>query len=76
MNKRKLSEAIKAGQARARAQGCPPGRRSVNVDLGALIELRGRGLGVRKIAALLGLKKSTVATLLAAIPPAPAPDRS
>ena len=56
----RISERVKAGQARARAEGKELGRPRRVFDRQQVIQLRGQGLSFRKIAASLGVGEGTV----------------
>jgi DNA invertase Pin-like site-specific DNA recombinase len=55
-----LSERTKAGLQRAKRAGRKLGRRAVEVDLAKVERLRGDGLGLRAIAAKLGISVNTL----------------
>jgi len=58
------AERFRAGLRRARNNGKRLGRPSVKVDKKKLLRLHSQGLSTRQIAARLGLKKSTAASLV------------
>lgn len=66
-----IRERVRSGIAHARACGKRLGRPQVRDDA-AILELRASGLSVRKIAAQLGLSKSTVHAVLAGVQKTPA----
>ncbi|MBM4142860.1 MAG: hypothetical protein FJ225_04590 [Lentisphaerae bacterium] len=55
-----IVERVKAGQARARAEGVKIGRPRVAFDVGKAIELRENGLGYKQIARTLGVPRTTL----------------
>jgi DNA invertase Pin-like site-specific DNA recombinase len=59
-----LIERVRAGMARAKAEGKRIGRPSRNVDMAKLSDLHTRGLSIRQIAIQLGVPRSTVASRL------------
>lgn len=67
-----IVERVKAGQARARAQGTRIGRPRVAIDIRRALELREQGLGYKQIAKVLGVPRTTLYRTLAAIPQTPA----
>lgn len=68
-----LIERVRAGMARARAEGKRIGRPVRWVDTAELERLRAEGLSIRVIARRIGVPRSTVAKRLTALPH-PAPD--
>jgi DNA invertase Pin-like site-specific DNA recombinase len=60
-----LIERVRAGMARAKAEGKRIGRPVRRVDLEELRRLRGQGLSIRQVARALGVPSSTVAKRLA-----------
>jgi len=60
-----LIERVRAGMARARAEGKRIGRPTRPVDLEELRRLRGQGLSIRQVARAVGVPSSTVAKRLA-----------
>lgn len=56
----RLSERVRAGQARARAEGKELGRPRRVFDRKKVVELRGQGLSYRKIASSLGVGEGTI----------------
>lgn len=68
-----LIERVRAGMARARAEGKRIGRPVRRVDLEELRRLRAAGRSIREIARALGVPRSTVAKRLAALPHPTAP---
>ncbi len=65
-----LIERVRAGMARARAEGKRIGRPERRVDLEELCRLRGERFSIRQIARRMGVPRSTVAKRLTAIPQA------
>jgi DNA invertase Pin-like site-specific DNA recombinase len=67
-----LIERVRAGMARARAEGKRIGRPEREVDVEELGRLRGQGLSIRQVARRLGIPSSTVAKRLklVTVPPA------
>ena len=63
-----LIERVRAGMARAKAEGKRIGRPVRWVDLEQLRRLRAEGRSIREIARALGVPRSTVAKRLAALP--------
>ncbi len=55
-----IIERVKAGIERAKANGVKLGRPRVGFDIGKALELKQQGLGVRRIAAELGMNYGTV----------------
>jgi len=68
-----LIERVRAGMARARAEGKHIGRPARAVDLERLAALRAQGLSIRKIGRQLGIPSSTIAKRLAALAVAAVP---
>jgi DNA invertase Pin-like site-specific DNA recombinase len=66
-----LIERVRAGMARARAEGKKIGRPTRRVDLSELAKLRGQGLSIRQVARTMGIPTSTVAKRLASLAPPP-----
>ncbi len=64
----RIIERTQAGIARARAEGIALGRPRVAFDVGELAKLAAEGLSIRKIAAQLNAKPSTVARWLRSVP--------
>jgi DNA invertase Pin-like site-specific DNA recombinase len=62
-----LSERVRAGMARARAEGKHVGRPERVVDLEELRRLRAEGRSIRQIARSIGIPSSTVAKRLASL---------
>jgi DNA invertase Pin-like site-specific DNA recombinase len=62
-----LIERVRAGMARAKAEGKRIGRPTRQVDLEELRRLRGQGLSIRQVARNLGVPSSTVAKRLSAL---------
>ncbi len=60
----RLSERVKAGLQRRKAQGLPIGRKKVILDRERLLRLKDEGLSLRQIAERIGARKSTVARRL------------
>lgn len=56
----RLSERVKAGLKRRKAQGLPIGRQKVILDCEWLLKLKCAGYSIRQIAEMVGAKKSTV----------------
>lgn len=61
-----MIERVRAGIAKAQAQGTHCGRPRVEVDLSRVQELRRQGLSLREIGAKLGVSHATVGELLKA----------
>lgn len=68
-----LIERVRAGMARARAEGKHIGRPTRELDLEELRRLRAEGLSIRQVARRVGVPSSTVAKRLAALSGQPAP---
>lgn len=68
-----LIERVRAGMARARAEGKRIGRPERRVNLEELRRLRGERFSIRQIARRMGVPRSTVAKRLAAVPQEPSP---
>jgi len=66
-----LIERVRAGMARARAEGKRIGRPERRLDLEELRRLQGERLSIRQIARRMGIPRSTVAKRLAATPQGP-----
>ncbi len=69
-----LIERVRAGMARARAEGKRIGRPVRQVDMAELLRLRGQGHSIRQIARSLRVPSSTVAKRLAQRPAAESAD--
>jgi len=67
-----IIERVRAGISRAKANGVKLGRPRVGFDIGKALELKGQGLGVRRIAAELGVNYGTVYRYLKAVTKSPA----
>lgn len=63
-----IVERVKAGQARARAEGVKIGRPRVAFDVSKAVELRESGLGYKQIAKALGVPRTTLFRTLRSIP--------
>ena len=63
-----IVERVRAGMARAKADGTRIGRPRVAIDIRRALELRNAGLGVKQIARQLGVPRSTLHRALQAIP--------
>jgi DNA invertase Pin-like site-specific DNA recombinase len=63
-----LIERVRAGMARARAEGKPIGRPKRRVDLEELLRLRAQGLSIRQIARCMATPSSTIAKRLHSAP--------
>jgi DNA invertase Pin-like site-specific DNA recombinase len=61
-------ERVKIGMASARARGSKIGRPRTAVDIRKALELRMKGLGLKQIARLIGVPRSTLHRTLQAIP--------
>lgn len=63
-----ISERVKAGIERARAEGKTLGRPRVAIDVPRALELRAKGLGYKQVAKQLGVPRTTLYRTLSAIP--------
>jgi DNA invertase Pin-like site-specific DNA recombinase len=62
-----LQERVRAGMARAKAEGIHCGRPRVGFDVGEALRLHREGMGVRRIAKRLGVSRSTVHRTIQAV---------
>lgn len=66
-----IQERVRAGLARAKAEGIHCGRPRITVDVAKVRQLREQGVSIRDIAKAVGVGSGTVCRALAGVPKAP-----